>query len=292
MESKMKRLFITLSMMLVAFMANAQSCPDDNHPHAIDLGLPSGTKWACCNVDTDYPKNQSPTNYGGYYAWGETKTKSKYDWDNYIHCDGSETTCHDLGSDIAGTEYDVAHVQWGGSWVMPSQDQIQELTNKCSCTYIERNGVNGELFTGPNGGTIFLPESEFWRNDRINSASLYSNDDSSNSETDIMPNAGYYWSSTLKPSYTNVASYLLISYGNAFWDSYMFLSTGLTVRPVISGSGNGVNNIIHSGLSDDDPSQAVYAIYDLQGRRLQKAPERGLYIRDGKKIVYREKKRQ
>ena len=43
-----------------------RTCPDDNHPHLIDLGLPSGTLWACCNVDTDHPENQSPTNYGGY----------------------------------------------------------------------------------------------------------------------------------------------------------------------------------------------------------------------------------
>ena len=46
----MKRLVITLNMIIMAFLANAQSCPDSNHPHAIDLGLPSGTKWACCNV--------------------------------------------------------------------------------------------------------------------------------------------------------------------------------------------------------------------------------------------------
>lgn len=65
----MKQLFITLTTMFVSFMANAQSCPDDKHPHAIDLGLPSGTKWACCNVGTT-----SPDGYGGYYAWGETET--------------------------------------------------------------------------------------------------------------------------------------------------------------------------------------------------------------------------
>ena len=68
----MKRLFITLPMILVASMANAQSCSDSNHPHAIDLGLPSGTKWACCNVESITPED-----YGGYYALGETKEKEK-----------------------------------------------------------------------------------------------------------------------------------------------------------------------------------------------------------------------
>ena len=107
----MERLFITLIMMFATLMANAQSCPDDNHPHAIDLGLPSGTKWACCNVGTTTPEG-----YGGYYAWGETEEKEIYDWTTYIHCDGSMETCHDLGSDIAGSEYDVAHVQWGSNF--------------------------------------------------------------------------------------------------------------------------------------------------------------------------------
>ena len=54
------------------------SCPDANHPHAIDLGLPSGTKWACCNVGASAPEQ-----YGGYYAWGETHEKSVYNWDTY-----------------------------------------------------------------------------------------------------------------------------------------------------------------------------------------------------------------
>ena len=67
----MKKFFCIFTLMLVALAASAQSCPDDNHPHAIDLGLPSGTKWACCNVGADTPEG-----YGGYYAWGETEEKS------------------------------------------------------------------------------------------------------------------------------------------------------------------------------------------------------------------------
>ena len=157
----MKKLITFIAFVFVACSANAQSCPDDNHPHAIDLGLPSGTKWACCNVGASIPEGS-----GGYYAWGETKEKEIYDWTTYIHCDGSMETCHDLGSDIAGSEYDVAHVQWGGFWVMPTQEQIQELTSNCSCTWTRRNGVDGDLFTGPNGFTVFLPESDFWRKGR------------------------------------------------------------------------------------------------------------------------------
>ena len=129
------------------------TCPDDHHPHVIDLGLPSGTLWSCCNVGADTPEG-----YGGYYAWGETKEKSTYDWNTYIHCDGSKETCHDLGSDIAGTEYDVAHVKWGGSWVMPSVIQVLELKNNCTYEWTTVNGVKGGKFTSKaNGGSIFLP---------------------------------------------------------------------------------------------------------------------------------------
>ena len=57
------------------------SCPDNHHPHLINLGLPSGTLWACCNVGATTPEGS-----GGYYAWGETEEKSEgYDWKNYIY---------------------------------------------------------------------------------------------------------------------------------------------------------------------------------------------------------------
>ena len=128
------------------------TCPDENHPHIIDLGLPSGTKWACCNVGADKPEA-----YGGKYAWGETNEKSNCNWNTYIHCDGSEVTCHDLGFDIAGTQNDVAHVQWGGSWVMPSLEQMNELLDNCSSEWTTLNGINGYKFTATNGGSVFLP---------------------------------------------------------------------------------------------------------------------------------------
>ena len=131
-------------------------CPDNNHPHAIDLGLPSGTKWACCNVGAS-----SPEEYGGYYAWGETMTKNRYDWNTYKHCDGMEENCHNIGNNIAETRYDVAHVKWGGSWCMPSVVQIKELINNCSRKGATHNGVNGIFVTGPNGGMIFLPFAGF-----------------------------------------------------------------------------------------------------------------------------------
>ncbi len=142
------------------------TCPNDHHPHLIDLGLPSGTKWACCNVDASTPEG-----VGGYYAWGETTEKSVYNDLTYLHnsgkdadgdgryewyCDNGWGQYDDLG-EICGTKYDVAHVKWGAPWTMPSADQVEEMVNNCTFEEIMQNDVKGMKFTGSNGGSIFLP---------------------------------------------------------------------------------------------------------------------------------------
>ena len=163
----MKKLLSSLSMMIMVFTAYAQSCPDDHHPHMIDLGLPSGTLWACCNVGADKPEA-----YGGYYAWGETEEKDKYNEVTYQYCTGDNPNDYgwyensqyqNIGIDIAGTEYDVAHVKWGGSWVMPSADEFKELFNNCTCTMTTINDVYGQEFTSKNNGvSIFLPATSLY----------------------------------------------------------------------------------------------------------------------------------
>ena len=178
------------------------TCPDDHHPHLIDLGLPSGTKWACCNVDTEHPENQRPENYGGYYAWGETETKSNYSLSTYqYYKNGSYQS---IGSDIAGTEYDVAHVKWGGSWVMPSKEQLDEMRNNCTYEWTTENGVNGGKFTSNlNGVSIFLPVAD-----------------------------GSYWSSVKLPSSASFASHLV--FGSTYVSTQViYRYFGLNVRPVV-----------------------------------------------------------
>ena len=86
----------------VSFAISYFSCSDSHHPHAIDLGLPSGTKWACCNVGATTPER-----YGGYYAWGETGEKTSYYESNYGYYNTS-TGYADIGSDIAGTSLIIA----------------------------------------------------------------------------------------------------------------------------------------------------------------------------------------
>lgn len=152
------------------------SCPDDNHPHLIDLGLPSGTKWACCNVGADKPWKQ-----GGYYAWGEYGEKTTYTIDSYRYYNKSKKTMKYLGVDIAGTEYDVAHIRMGGSWCMPTHEQFMEIYYNCTRKWTTLKGVKGILVTGHNGGQIFMPASGFIREKKKVNYGDY----------------GYYWSSSL-----------------------------------------------------------------------------------------------
>lgn len=141
---------------------NSARCPDGNHPHAIDLGLPSGTKWACCNVEA-----KMPGDLGGHYAWGETKEKSEYTLDTYTYhtvIDNKDIYAY-LGEDIGGTQYDVAHVKMGATWRMPTLAQMKELLD-CEWTWsVEYDskdyGMSGYAVKGKNGSTIFLPAAGY-----------------------------------------------------------------------------------------------------------------------------------
>ena len=159
------------------------SCPDGAHPHKIDLGLPSGTIWACCNIGTYIPSGA-----GMYYAWGETEEKTVYNDLTYQYCSGEDEDgdgfydnmewdnlwhgynfglWQNIGRNIAGTQYDVAHVKWGGKWKMPSGNQIQEMIDNCSFIYTSLNGVEGCQVTGKNGRSIFLPLTGVFKNDEL-----------------------------------------------------------------------------------------------------------------------------
>ena len=145
---------------------NKSLCPDDNHPHMIDLGLNSRTMWACCNVGAP-----SPEAIGSYYSWGETNIKSSYDPHNYNY------PGH-IGN-IAATEFDVAYSQWGGEWQMPTAEQIYELICSSNKEWTTYHGINGYKITGPNGESIFLPAGGYM----------------SKKENNHVGKAGYIWSS-------------------------------------------------------------------------------------------------
>lgn len=128
------------------------SCPDDNHPHAIDMKC-GGVKWACCNVGAS-----APFEYGGYYARGETKEKDCYDWNTYKHYDEKTNTITlSLDTDISGTSNDAAYVNMGGTWRMPTPKQMMSLCSNATSVLYKINGVYGHLYTGKNGAQIFFP---------------------------------------------------------------------------------------------------------------------------------------
>lgn len=199
------------------------SCPDNHHPHAIDLGLPSGTKWACCNIGA-----KSADDYGGFYAWGETEEKSDFTPSNYFmyqpvedeeDVDAMDIVAFDFdhvtGRDISGTQYDVAHVKWGGDWRMPTREQEKELENTCKHGRLFVDGqVVGFAFIGPNGNRILFPYSGYKK------AGKHEND-----EVRI-----YCWTSAL---YDNAHAHTICALGSLLGLGYkMPVYYGCTVRAV------------------------------------------------------------
>ena len=189
-----------------------QANPDCPIAEAIDLGLPSGTKWASWNIGASTPEE-----YGDYFAWGETDSKENYNWGTYNHSDGYSNDCYNLGDDIAGTKYDVAHVKWGGLWRMPTIEQIKELIDKCKITWTSQNGVPGALLKGPNKATIFLPATGwYWA-----------------SEITSVGSIGQYWSSSLDQAHRDFAEAGTFDMDSQhFFNGGGYRCCGVAVRPV------------------------------------------------------------
>ena len=169
----------------------------------VDLGL--SVKWATCNVGAS-----SPSDYGNYYAWGETTTKSKYKKSN------SKTYGKNIG-DIAGNaDYDAARANWGDTWRMPTKAEFEELINKCTWKWVTYDGHKGYKVTSKkNGNSIFLP-AVGWRYE----GSLYS-----------VGECGDYWTSTPNESDAKRA-YDLCLYSSSHFMYRYYRHFGRTVRPV------------------------------------------------------------
>ena len=168
----------------------------------VDLGL--SVLWATCNVGAS-----SPSDYGNYYAWGETKTKSSYTKEN------SKTYNVDM-PDISGEpKYDAATANWGEGWRMPTKEELDELVDKCGWQWTTQGGHNGYKVTGPNGNSIFLPAAG-WR---------------AGTSLDRTGGNGYYWSSTPLGGSTQSAYRLYFYSGNHNVD-WNYRRFGRSVRPV------------------------------------------------------------
>ena len=185
--------YIILQVALISSFALMHSCEEgplpppvppsfeELAPEAIDLGLPSGVKWASFNVGA-----QSPEEHGGYFGWGETETKFYYDKKEYKWCNGDwwqMTKYHPFldNKDVLDLEDDAAHVHWGGDWRTPTYEEQKELMEHCSWELATLKSVKGYRVTGSNGNSIFLPLSGI-RADEAPYNRGYN---------------GYYWSSSI-----------------------------------------------------------------------------------------------
>ena len=232
-------------------------CPDDNHPHMIDLGLPSGTKWACCNVGAGRPEA-----FGDFFAWGETEPKDNYSNSTYRYCDktyGSATKYTGDGTGYNGfkdglsvllPEDDAATVNWGSNWQTPSADQLEELVNSDYTTleYMwdderqqDAEPEWGEVYTHylhgikitskTNGKSVFMPAAGIMDGTDHRSPAYWSGGDPDR----WYKTYAHYMSNELSWQW-NMRSYLLyfftpgdgggVTFGAERW-------YGFTVRPVV-----------------------------------------------------------
>lgn len=133
-----------------------------SNEQVVDLGL--SVKWAGYNIGAN-----SPEEYGEYYAWGETETKTNYSIETYKFYNKETNEIQNIGENISGTEYDVAHVKWGNGWRLPTRRECQELLDKCKLIQTTYKGEEGEVVVGPNGNCIFIPTAGHYNNSSLES---------------------------------------------------------------------------------------------------------------------------
>ena len=205
----------------------------------VDLGLPSGTLWATCNVGAS-----KPTEYGDYFAWGETSPKKSYDWSTYKYmaegksswkyitkyttADGlTSGVWYDTDGNFIGDslltllpEDDAATANWGAGWRMPTKAEQDELRHGCDWEWTSNfngSGVAGRIGTSLyNGNVVFLPAAGYRIDTCLGLAGYY----------------GYYWSSSLYPDYSVFAYDLDFSDYGIDW-FYSSRYDGRSVRAVV-----------------------------------------------------------
>ena len=189
----------------------------------VDLGL--SVKWATCNVGATKPEE-----YGDYYAWGETETKTDYTWSNYkfrtsgdrgdnisFYKYNMDSLCGPLDNKtVLDPEDDVAHIKLGGGWRLPTDAEWTELRTKCTWTWAKENGVFGRMVTARNGNSIFLPAAGYQGDSSLFGSGTY----------------GSYWSSSLYSDDSGTACSVYFGPDSFFRNTYLGRYYGFSVRPV------------------------------------------------------------
>lgn len=194
-----------------SYIINVEKANQMNGHEYVDLGLPSGTLWATCNVGAN-----SPEEYGAYFAWGETEPKSTYNWNTYFDSvNGSSSDFRKYyigGKTELDLEDDAAYMNWGEGWRMPSVAQLNELHTYCTWTWDSTK--KGYTFVGPNKSFLFLPAAGYYYDSSLHSAGSISD----------------YWSRSLN-IYSDDACFLSLMSGSGYRGDYRRLY-GRSVRPV------------------------------------------------------------
>ena len=235
--SKALALAAVVMMMGVAFTACSSNEDPKPGPDAeyVDLGLPSGTKWAACNLGATKPEE-----YGDYDAWGETKGKTSFYWRNYTWMqqgkanwkyitkytfDDGKTECiwYDADKKFIGDgktslepKDDAATAKLGSRWRIPTPDDFQELINNCNWEWEELNGVKGHKVTGNNGNFIFLPAAGYNDGSRVEGAG----------------DGGFFWSNSLSSIDSGLADNLNFSSTKVPTINHKGREIGISVRAV------------------------------------------------------------
>ena len=202
----------------LVFAGDEESYYDNGHEW-VDLGL--SVKWATCNVGAS-----SPGDYGNFFAWGETSSKSDYSWSNYLWCNGSFDNLTRYNTDssygtvdnvkILYSSDDAARANWGGSWHVPTKSEFEELLKNCTRSWTTQGGHSGYRFTSKkNGNSIFLPAAG----------------NRHGTEFSNVGSGGSYWSSSLDTDYPTIAWSLHFNSTNGSMNS-SYRIYGFSVRPV------------------------------------------------------------
>ena len=202
--------FGVLLLIMLSMLASCRFNSVDGHRY-VDLGLPSGTLWATCNVGAD-----SPMEYGEYLAWGEIKPQAdnSYSLDSYKYLENNKLKHYTNALSVLLPSDDAATANWGKAWKTPSVVQWEELRDCCKWALKD----NGCLVIGPNGKGIFLPAQGCRSCGELNGVG----------------ENGYYWSNTIDKDNPFVALYFCFSSVEYDVQSFYFRNTGFAVRPVVA----------------------------------------------------------
>ena len=174
----------------------------------VDLGL--SVKWATCNVGAT-----SPSDFGNYYAWAEIEPKANYSENTYVY-HNDKGQYYVFESSIEGTEDDVAHITWKGSWRLPTKEEWEELSSKCNWKWTNKEGHYGYLITGSNGKSIFLPAAGGYVGNKLSYSEM-----------------GLYWSSKQMDDFVSGAYGFHFNSSGKGWGDGSFRWQGHTIRPVL-----------------------------------------------------------